>query len=311
MATKNILVLSGGGTKGVFQVGAMQELADLGFLFDGFVGTSTGAIQAGAMSMSDGTAISQQQQLDLLRHVWFSLRKNSDVYKGGVIRAAFRVLFGKPSLFTFEPLRKLLKKYIVEAPKSPVALSTVSLDKFFDDEARPETKEALRTYILCSSSIPVAFPPVTVMDYVDGGIRNITPLSLAFKIAEEIVEPEDEVNIIIINAVHLLSMEGNEFVDEREWKKEKIWEIGERVLQIVEHEIITNDVKYATRINELIGYFDEKGIERPEWLQGKVHANIIQIDPEYEPYGTLEVDPVKIMGFYAHGVFRTREVMKG
>ena len=74
------VVLSGGGAKGAFQVGVLDELIGTrGVRFDAFCGVSTGSIQALGGAMDDMPGLVRQ---------WTSINGNRDVYKKRPLGAA-------------------------------------------------------------------------------------------------------------------------------------------------------------------------------------------------------------------------------
>ena len=71
------LVLSGGGAKGDFQIGALRFLYDQGVRPDILCGTSVGAINATKLAEGEGEL---RQGLAGLEAIWKSLRQNGDMY---------------------------------------------------------------------------------------------------------------------------------------------------------------------------------------------------------------------------------------
>ena len=90
MAGELAIVLSGGGAKGAFQVGVLDELiTNRGVKIDIAVGTSTGSIQALAVAQDD---------IPKLLQLWLGLKNNSDIYvkkplgvAGGILGAEFHL----------------------------------------------------------------------------------------------------------------------------------------------------------------------------------------------------------------------------
>ncbi|GBC85249.1 hypothetical protein HRbin11_01698 [bacterium HR11] len=100
-------------------------------------------------------------------------------------------------------------------------------------------------FVLASASMPTMFPPVEVGAhlFVDGGLRDVTPLSAPFLAARrEICQPE---LILVVNA------------SPREtppWdgpRPPRITDIAGRGTEIMVNEIIRNDVEVAEVLNEL------------------------------------------------------------
>ena len=67
------IVLSGGGSQGDFEVGALRYLYAQGIRPDVVCGTSVGAINATALAIGEGG-------LDILEGIWLSLRNNDEMY---------------------------------------------------------------------------------------------------------------------------------------------------------------------------------------------------------------------------------------
>ena len=51
------LVLSGGGSKGSYELGVIERLAEAGNSYDGFTGVSVGALNASVLAMYDKAVI--------------------------------------------------------------------------------------------------------------------------------------------------------------------------------------------------------------------------------------------------------------
>jgi len=209
------LVLSGGGSKGAFQAGAIKCLLDRDIRFSVVAGTSVGSL--------NGLIVSQEKPEDVgaaLEKWWFSV-KNKDIYKAHNLLKrlgrSFRNLFSfkenlpdiifPESAYDNSPLRKLIEGYIdLSRVKSNIehflvyfiSLQTGKL--YCKDMTTVMTEEEAVNYILTSTVIPVAFPPFAhyVFDkeiedlfgdkkelksqqYVDGGVMNKTPLKVVFE----------------------------------------------------------------------------------------------------------------------------------
>src|SRR5690554_207016 len=199
---KRALVLSGGGSKGAFEVGAIDYLIHhLRMNFQIFLGTSVGALNVAML----GQARNRRELLDLaqkLKKLWLEITGNQCVYDGGLL-TLFR-LFCNGALFHPTGLWRILVEHIdlnrLFHPYSVVKVTTVALEtgellyatsrqkKFFDDFYK---------YILASASIPLFFPPVPIngKHWYDGGLRDITPLGAVFE------ENPDEIIVIVTHPV--------------------------------------------------------------------------------------------------------------
>src|SRR5256885_3979647 len=84
---RRALVLSGGGAKGSWQVGACQHLiVERGLWFDVIAGVSAGAVNAATLAQArDPDELAAE--LEHLRAVWLGLRGSRDVYRRRWLRA--------------------------------------------------------------------------------------------------------------------------------------------------------------------------------------------------------------------------------
>jgi predicted acylesterase/phospholipase RssA len=192
------LVISGGGSKGAFAVGALKYLMqERGLEFEVLAGTSTGALIT-PMVAAQGAAA-----LEALEAEYTSVT-TGDILDG---TPTLRVLTGQPSLYGSGPLRKRIEKHITEelfktlhTSAKRLGVTTVDLRDgrlvYFqtgnppvanNDVVVPVTSRAqLVAAIHASASIPMSMPPVAntrpgVPDdgYVDGGVRQYVPIEFA------------------------------------------------------------------------------------------------------------------------------------
>ena len=168
--------LSGGGSKGAFQVGVLKGLADLGVEIDAYAGVSTGAIQALA------GAVGTPDALVALENQWRAIRSNRDIYR--------RKLLPLMSKHDASPLREKVARYARERRLTkPLAVGVVSLQSGEFRMARGEVgQEAgdLVPWVYASCMIPAEYEPHRVgrivrgaTQWVDGGTRTVTPLKVA------------------------------------------------------------------------------------------------------------------------------------
>lgn len=188
---KRALVLSGGGARGAFQVGMLRELiVSQGLDFHVLRGVSVGALNAAFLAQAGAGAQSQRNlaaQVEKLERLWRDeIRGNRSVY---ATRAGFAgLLAGKDSLYSLKPLRRLIDQHIsvadLRASQRDFAVGTVSLVTGEYEEHEPTAPDFIERFV-ASASIPVVFPfvdlPAARDVLVDGGVRNITPLSSAFR----------------------------------------------------------------------------------------------------------------------------------
>jgi len=188
------LVLSGGGSKGAFQVGVLNHLIeDVGLEYDIVTGVSVGALNAAIMSQFDVGR--SREALECLESIWSErIRGNHSVYRKrhlGWLR-----VFWAPSYFDSSPLHELVYD-CVDGPSHLrstrlVRVAAVSLD---DGELTFVGNDApdFREWVIASAAFPIFLNPVEINGHrwVDGGIRSVTPLGEAIRLGA------DEIDIIM------------------------------------------------------------------------------------------------------------------
>jgi len=196
---RRALVLSGGGAKGVWQVGACEHLiAERGYWFDVISGVSAGAVNAAALAPA-ADAHGLERELEHLRSVWLGLRGDCDIYRRRPFGALGMVLGRRASLHDLTPLRRVLEQHL-DPPR--VAASPIRLRVGYVDllAGRYHTvgneHPALVDAVLASCALPLVFPPVPLdrgkQLGVDGGVHNVTPLADALHAFADAGEPTDE-----------------------------------------------------------------------------------------------------------------------
>lgn len=292
MAGKLAIVLSGGGAKGAFQVGALDALVNKhGVKPSIVVGTSTGAIQALGVAQNDVAGLVQ---------VWESLKSDRDIYKerSGVIGAAF----GEKALYNASPLRKLLKDFAdpakLAASGIDLRLGVVSLQsgEFRTiDQSVPD----IHNWVYASCAMPVFFDPLQTSDkqqWVDGGVRDVTPLGAALEL--------NPTSVLVIRASP---------TSQPASKKNYggMISIGLRAVDLLQSEVSRNDLANAALVNDMLAArgqlfsgLEASGITGVEanrlllpldkQISKYRFARIHIVEPEEEYSDTLEFDPAKI-----------------
>jgi NTE family protein len=178
---KNVcaFVLSGGGSLGAVQVGMLQALFESGMQPDFLIGTSVGAVNsAWVAGHPDGDGVGE------LADIWLTLRRG-DVFPISPVAGA-RGLLGRSNHFiSNESLRQVLERHIpyrrLEEAKIPVHVVATELKS---GRATIMNSGPAIPALLASCAIPGVFPPVTIgrRDYVDGGVANHTPVTVAMEL---------------------------------------------------------------------------------------------------------------------------------
>lgn len=192
------LVISGGGSKGAFAVGALKYMVQQGLAFDIFAGTSTGSLVATMGAIGE---------LALLEHEYTTVR-TEDVLGP----ATLDELDDNGYYFTTIPLYERLKAQVTDARYAALAalpkqtfIATVSLEQgrpvYFQFSGVPGIAPALGGQVvripdrpmalralLASCSEPVFMPTVPIrippfidpgQTFVDGGVLEYSPLQIA------------------------------------------------------------------------------------------------------------------------------------
>jgi len=185
---RRALVLSGGGAKGVWQVGACQHLiVERGYWFDVIAGVSAGAVNGAALARAHDPH-ELVAALEHLRAVWFGLRGDRDIYRRRWLGALGMMWGRRASLYETGPLRQVLAQHL-DPPRvaaSPIRLRVGYVD-LLSGRYRTAGNDhpALVDAVLASCALPVVFPPVALRDGrelgVDGGVRHVTPLADAMR----------------------------------------------------------------------------------------------------------------------------------
>jgi NTE family protein len=173
-------VLSGGGNRGAFQVGALRALLECDVYPDMLVGCSAGALNAAFLAREVSL-----EQVEKMAETWRNIRKD-DIYPGGHLSILWRLICGEDSLFdncnfyeflqrngsmpgqTFGDLSKEVPAYI-----TATHLDSERLHVFGDDPS-----DSVLDALMASTALPPMHPPWIINDecYIDGG--TVTPLPL-------------------------------------------------------------------------------------------------------------------------------------
>lgn len=187
------LVLSGGGSKGAYQAGALKFiLGEKNVEYDVFCGVSVGAINCAFLSMF--ASGEEKQSASLLVDLWSQLN-TSKIYKRWSPFGRWHAVWNK-SFYDSSPLSHLLKKNLdldkIRSSGKKVNVGTVSLSSgkytIFD-----QTSEYFIDAVIASASFPGMLTPVSFMGqlWIDGGVKEISPIKKAIEMGA------DEIDVII------------------------------------------------------------------------------------------------------------------
>lgn len=291
------VVLSGGGARGAFQAGVLDELiVQRGVKVDIFAGVSTGAIQALGGAQDDVPG---------LLAAWLALRGNRDVYvsRGGIVGG----LLGNDSLYDARPIRARIKAFADEtrlrATGKRLLLGVVSLTSG-TYRTVAENTPGIADWVYASSAMPVFFSPLRTRDidgteeqWVDGGVRNVTPLDAA-------LEQRPRAVLVILASPMVPAPSPN-----RNYRD--LVAVALRSVSILQSEVIANDTANASLVNDLLAAREQQEIaltraglnlEARSAILAPLDAALTQyrfapiriIAPEAEVAETLQFDPANI-----------------
>ncbi|HCJ67658.1 MAG TPA: hypothetical protein DHV62_10190 [Elusimicrobia bacterium] len=300
---KTAVVLSGGGAKGAFQVGALDYLINEKKIdFEIICGVSAGALNASMVAQGD---------FNTLKKIWQEIKSHRDIFHQRLF-GILGGLFGADSVYCNRPLWKKIDCYVdpekIRNSGKELRIGTVSLqtgEYISVNQNYPD----LKRWILASTAIPVTFEPINLdrEQIIDGGVREITPLSTAINLGAERI-------FVILAASTNVRQENKEY--------RRLIDIGVRSLDIILAEVCANDLRIAEMINANIRSWNELK-KRAENLGNKteeLYKNInfihekhreiefIEIAPEEEVIGTLQFRPEKIGAAISAGYAEAKKV---
>ncbi len=177
------LVIKGGGVKGLAFAGALLEL-ESHFSFDGFAGTSAGAITAILL----GAGFKPHELKQILDAKDFNDFKDAGWFQRIVNFARYRFLFPGETFQTWmEGLlrrkfpNKLRNVELSELPSHTVVYCSRTQDGIVTFDSKGERNNSHASFAArCSMSIPLFFKPVLVdnINVYDGGLRCNFPLKV-------------------------------------------------------------------------------------------------------------------------------------
>lgn len=266
---KTALVVSGGGAKGAFAVGAVDYIVNqLGVSFDLFSGTSTGALVVSCLAAG--------KLNDLV--TYYSTASTDTM----LTQHAAGEILGAPSVLGSEPLRETIEGFMdgpaaaaVLAGTHPIFLTAVSLQTAelwylhtmdgatIERPARGyrlKTRDELIGAMLASAAVPVMLPPVAIAgqpldplfpplpagapaaplvpdQFVDGGVREYTPFKTV------IDHGATDIYAVILSPL-TRSRRNQSFTN--------VLGVLPRTIDILTEDVADNDIDMAQRTNLLL-----------------------------------------------------------
>ncbi len=355
---KTAIVLSGGGAKGSFQVGALKRLYELGIRPSILAGTSVGALNAAKLaedqpdSMHDleclwlqlktnkdmwgyqrwfNTARLEIEEInalitDLLNpaphlldvfttstplpHVFFGIDKLKTILdKKDTVEEIVEGYERSQSLFNLKPTAEIIKANLSrnDVMNSEIELRVSVTDlvsgalAYVDNRGRlllngTRHEVDLHHALLASASIPAYFPPLNMgvhgALFVDGGVREIVPLSVATHDLSA-----DKTFVILASSLRVSPKAclTNTSIETRC----KTHDIATRSIDILTKEIVYTDIAIGT--------------SKRDWLDGTSDENgqdVVVIVPKKEIHGFMEVEPELIQANIHYGWMLADDALK-
>lgn len=174
---RTVLVLGGGGMKGMAHIGVWKALEESGVRPDAIMGTSIGALIGACLAGGMGWRDLAQLARDLKKDDIISINRRA-VWLGGV---------RQPAVFEGDHFQDYLRNALpvnefsgLNLPLRINAVSLVSgLEVWFGDGVIDEVSVAEAVYASCA--LPIYFPPARIGGdvLVDGGVLDVLPIRKA------------------------------------------------------------------------------------------------------------------------------------
>lgn len=182
---RTILVLGGGGVKGMTHAGAWHAIQDAGLAVSEIVGTSIGALVGACISAGAGWETLSEAALALKKPDIVMLNRWALLLNG--IR--------QPSIFQDEPLLDYIDSLLPVKRfgelSIPVGMNAVDLESgdmtWFGAGGRVDVALPLAVYASCA--LPLFYPPAEIGEsyFVDGGVIDALPVRRAAERGAELI----------------------------------------------------------------------------------------------------------------------------
>jgi NTE family protein len=346
---KIALVLSGGGFKGMFQVGVLDYLHEKGVKFDHVSGVSVGALNGSFVAMnkfdqlkefwnaviangyteiysSDFMSVTDGKFSPNYDKIWETIKPKASVWdiasalfskkkRNDLILALLAKVMSVKAIANNKPLKDKLAQYVkLKDFQVPFSCGLVSLTSGSYYTATPDKFDSDLDYslaIAASATMPIVWEPIEkiqtknelILNSVDGGIRNISPLGDTVDFINNDEAPNNEWTIVIVNCTSgkIEKLSSNEL---------NIATIAGRVFDgIVLNEIFNDDIREFINTNEFVKQ------AYPQVLYNKNgkrmnYFNYVIIQPEeFELGDTLDSSVATLNKRYAIGQKIAKDIL--
>lgn len=292
------LVLSGGGVKGAFQLGALDVLiGELRTEYDFLSGVSVGGLNIAMLAQAPkGHILGGYVRLSEL---WEGISGNQDIWKHWFFHEAAGVW--KDSFYNSDPLWQLIKANVdSEQIRASGRQCRWGVVRYGDGEYYEATErtEDLRVHIYGSATFPGFFTPKWHHGdlLIDGGARMVTPLKGAIKAGCTGID-------VILTGPR--TTERKELKDNWLGTKRSALTVLLRTVELMSDELFARDVEWCLKVNDDVaaGRSDKRSI------------NLRVFEPR-EPLldgalDSLQFDPTKIAMMRQKGCDAARSLLGG
>ena len=184
-----ILVLGGGGVKGMAHIGVWRALEELGIRPTEVIGTSIGSLVGACIAGGEGSAALTAKALSLTKQDIVTLNRWALLFNG--IR--------QPSVFRGDTFQEYIQRVLPVATWDdltlPVAMNAVHLEtgrmEWFGAGGRADVPLWQAVYASCA--LPVFYPPADLGGslYVDGGVGDTLPVTRAAERGADLIIAAD------------------------------------------------------------------------------------------------------------------------
>ncbi|MFN8482888.1 MAG: patatin-like phospholipase family protein [Anaerolineae bacterium] len=176
-------VLSGGGSRGALQVGALRALLERGVRPDMLVGTSVGGLNAAFVAVEPSL-----DRIETLASLWRTVRR-TDIYPDNKLQVAWRLARGHGSLYSNETFYRYIQRQyagvetLSDLKGARCYIVVTNLDtgamRVMGDRPADKVVDA----IMATTALPPLHPPYPLDDgeYVDGGAVALLPIEVALE----------------------------------------------------------------------------------------------------------------------------------
>jgi len=265
------LVLSGGGSKGAYQIGVLRHLImDLGRQYDILCGVSVGALNCSFLSMFNKEQ--EKEGFEKLLQFWLTVN-NDSIWKRWFPFGKLHALWLK-SLFNSQPLIDTVHQYVNldairksgrQVSVGAVSLTTGQYRSFTQDD------DSFVDGVLASSAFPSGLKPIFIDGelYTDGGVKHVTPLKEAINLGAT------EVDMILCAPTMSTAPYDNHSA---------ALKLALRTVDLMSDEITDADLKMAILYNKMAEFDSSKKFIPINTIRPKL--NLVD--------NSLEFDPVQI-----------------